>query len=198
MRNKKSLKNKKEEFVCESLKDLQCWVFKWVKELKKENLLLLLYGSMGVGKTQFVRFLVEALASKEQKEIIGNVCSPSFTLYNIYQVDQFYVAHVDLYRLKVEEELESIGFWDLFQNKYDIVIVEWPERLHESILPLHWTLTKITMEFVEEEKEMNGIKSGRAKKENLSNEQALKSFDVEKRKVCVQSFSSPKEMRKNQ
>ena len=86
--------------------------------------LVLLKGEMGSGKTQMVRFMCSALGCRE-------VCSPAFTLVNIYSEG---VAHIDLYRLKNREDLESTGFWDLFTSSR-LVFIEWADLLKEALPP---------------------------------------------------------------
>lgn len=171
-----------EEILIKNLKEFRKWMSDWVLGLKEKHLLLL-FGPIGVGKTQFVRFLVEAL--EEQKgEMRESVFSPSFTIHNQYKVGQIPISHVDLYRLKVEEELYSIGFSDLFRCKCGIVIVEWSEHLNESFLPLNWTVTKIRMEFVEE----NPYQKLSEENEQASYDSVLKNSPIEKRKLFIQSI----------
>ena len=108
--------------------------------------LLLLDGEMGAGKTQFTRFMLEALGSDE-------TASPSFAIHNSYAVrGGGSVEHFDLFRLESEEDLESTGFWDFFRAKAGLVVIEWAERLDKfgltSQLPRTWPTRKIHFEFV--------------------------------------------------
>ena len=182
----KSKKDKDiEEIFIESLKAFRKWMSHWVLQLKKKHLLLL-SGPMGVGKTQFVRFLVEALEEKEgnKKE---QVFSPSFTVYNQYKVGQVPISHVDLYRLKVEEELDSIGFSDLFQVKCGIVIVEWSEHLNESFVPLDWSVTKIKMGMMKENEYKEWSEKAKNGPQNNFPLSDLENVQNEKRKLLLQS-----------
>ena len=113
----------------------------WVKDLSltlDEKQIILLVGNLGSGKTQFVRFLVEALGG-------GDVCSPSFAIHNQYVVKKTKIEHIDLYRLEDEDDLESTGFWDLFSLESGIIIIEWADRLPENVLPPHWPIIKISI-----------------------------------------------------
>ena len=92
-----------------------------IKKIKYPQLVLL-QGEMGTGKTEMVRFMCSALGRFE-------VCSPAFTLINIYSEK---VAHIDLYRLKSREDLESAGFWDLFASPR-LIFIEWADRLEEEL-----------------------------------------------------------------
>lgn len=84
---------------------------------------VLLRGSLGVGKTTLTRGIAQGLGIDDP----GLVNSPSFTLVNIYHgICPIY--HVDLYRLEGERDLYSIGLDD-FMGWEGITIVEWSERL---------------------------------------------------------------------
>jgi len=85
----------------------------------------LLRGTLGMGKTTLTRGIAEGLGLTD----IGRVCSPSFTLVNIYQ-GRCPIYHVDLYRLSGARDLYSIGIDD-FIGKDGVTIVEWSERLTE-------------------------------------------------------------------
>tara|TARA_B100000401_G_C52384561_1_gene521219 strand:- start:97 stop:609 length:513 start_codon:yes stop_codon:yes gene_type:complete len=84
---------------------------------------LLLFGELGVGKTTFVRFLINELQSKKNIDTT-EVLSPTFNILNEYQINNINIKHYDLYRIKQKEELENL---DLFQEKDVINIIEWPE-----------------------------------------------------------------------
>lgn len=101
--------------------------------------LLLLEGPMGAGKTQFVRFLVEALRGQK-------VSSPTFAIHNQYESARGSIDHVDLYRIESESELEATGFWDLFAKPEGLIIVEWSDRLDPSIWPPNWRRLRLKLE----------------------------------------------------
>jgi len=87
-----------------------------------------LYGAMGAGKTTFVHAVCEALGVKDA---IG---SPTFSIINQYQSQAGEtIYHIDLYRLKDEEEAVQSGVEDcLYSGNY--CFVEWPEKA-VSIFP---------------------------------------------------------------
>ena len=172
-----------EEIFIQNLKTFRDWMSHWVSGLQSKHLLLL-SGPMGVGKTQFVRFLVEALEEREGRSG-DKVFSPSFTIHNLYKVGQILISHVDLYRLKVEEELYSVGFSDIFQSSCVIVVIEWSEHLSESFFPLDWRVTKIRMEIVEEEIFRGQLGGERQRSSHLS----LENVQSEKRKLWIHSLS---------
>ena len=78
-------------------------------------------GTLGAGKTFFIRALCEALSVPRE----AGVSSPSYSLVNLYEGGRMPIAHLDLYRLGHEEELEALGFRDLLDGER-LVLIEWP------------------------------------------------------------------------
>jgi tRNA threonylcarbamoyladenosine biosynthesis protein TsaE len=85
--------------------------------------LLLLAGSLGAGKTAFVRGLARGLGSRD------DVMSPTFQLVRIYS-GRIQLAHADLYRLERAPELAELGFDELLDQ--GVLVVEWGDRLPET------------------------------------------------------------------
>jgi len=79
-----------------------------------------LNGTLGAGKTFFAKEFIGSLLSEEQE-----ITSPTFNLLNIYDTKEGEIFHFDLYRLKNEDELENIGFFDAIKS--GICLIEWPE-----------------------------------------------------------------------
>ena len=108
-----------------SILDLQ----KITSRIKKTLLpgdVIFLYGQIGVGKTTFVRLLINNYEN-EKKLKKSEVLSPTFNIVFEYDIKDFIIEHYDLYRLKNEKEIKNIG---LFSNlKQNITIVEWPELI---------------------------------------------------------------------
>ena len=67
---------------------------------------------MGVGKTTFVRYLINGF-QKNNKLKITEVTSPTFNLLNEYQINKIKINHYDLFRIKSIEEIKNL---DLFEN----------------------------------------------------------------------------------
>ena len=88
--------------------------------------LLILTGSLGTGKTVFIRGLAKGLGLDENE-----VNSPSFTLVNEYPGERP-LYHFDLYRIESDSELGEIG-WDDYLSRDGIVAVEWGEKIKELI-----------------------------------------------------------------
>ena len=101
---------------------------KFSKKIKPGNVVFL-YGEMGVGKTTFVRYLINQL-QKDNKLKVTEVTSPTFSLLNEYQINQIKINHYDLFRLKSVEEIKNL---DLFnENINTVTLVEWPQIIKEK------------------------------------------------------------------
>jgi tRNA threonylcarbamoyladenosine biosynthesis protein TsaE len=81
-----------------------------------------LAGDLGSGKTTWVRAMLRGL------EFSGRVPSPTYTLLEQYACGELTVVHLDLYRLRGEEELEHLGLRDWLAAPVCWIAVEWPER----------------------------------------------------------------------
>ena len=83
------------------------------------------HGQMGAGKTTFIHALCDA---KGVKDVVG---SPTFSIINEYEYDcegtKKVLFHMDLYRIKDEEEALRAGVEDALFSGY-ICLVEWPEK----------------------------------------------------------------------
>ncbi|MAW29048.1 MAG: tRNA (adenosine(37)-N6)-threonylcarbamoyltransferase complex ATPase subunit type 1 TsaE [Gammaproteobacteria bacterium] len=94
-------------------------------ERKHGRWVVFLRGQLGVGKTTLVRGLMRGFG------YMGAVKSPTFTLVEPYESDDYQVYHFDLYRLVEPEELEFVGLDDYLggeMSSRSIVLIEWPER----------------------------------------------------------------------
>lgn len=80
-----------------------------------------LQGDLGAGKTTLARALLGALG------VTGAIRSPTYTLLEPYRAGRHEVIHLDLYRLRDAEELESLGLRD-YAPERTLWLVEWPER----------------------------------------------------------------------
>lgn len=91
---------------------------------------VLLYGDLGAGKTTFSRGLIQAIAADHT-----DIVSPTFTLVQIYDVQQGTLYHYDLYRLETGNAatLTELGWDDALDS--GITLVEWPQRLVAEIVP---------------------------------------------------------------
>ena len=100
-----------------------------LSEIVKMGDAILLYGEIGVGKTTFIKHLINYLQSKLNKKIT-EIPSPTFNIVYEYKIEELIIQHYDLYRVKSEMELKNIG---LFENqKESITLIEWPEIIREK------------------------------------------------------------------
>ena len=101
---------------------------KFSKKIKPGNMVFL-YGEMGVGKTTFIRYLINQFQKDNDLELT-EVTSPTFNLLNEYQINQIKINHYDLFRLKSEEEIKNL---DIFEHKINtITLIEWPQIIKEK------------------------------------------------------------------
>ena len=122
-----AIKNDKADLSSE--KQTEELALKFLNKLKPGNKVFL-YGEMGVGKTTFVRYLINGF-QKENKLILTEVTSPTFNLLSEYSINNLTIKHYDLYRLKNEREIDSLG---LFEEEADsIILVEWPEIIKRDL-----------------------------------------------------------------
>ena len=102
---------------------------KFAKILKKGDVVFF-HGEIGVGKTTFIRHLVNFLQLNNHLNLT-EVTSPTFNLVNEYDVGIFIIQHYDLYRLTSSEETKNIG---LLENQKEILtLIEWPEKINNKI-----------------------------------------------------------------
>lgn len=121
--------------------ELKAFFQKQIAKLPVKSVFLF-QGEVGVGKTESVKALAEILG-------LGSVASPSFAIHHRYENQNSNLDHVDLYRLKDEDDLESTGFWDLFQQDRSLIIIEWPERLNLDWIPGDWSLFEFHFSFLD-------------------------------------------------
>ena len=93
-----------------------------LSELLKPGDIIALGGTLGAGKTAFVRALVRALAREDI-----DVPSPTYNLLLTYDFDDFCLYHYDLYRLEAPEEAFELDIDEAFDS--GVSVIEWPDRL---------------------------------------------------------------------
>ena len=88
-----------------------------------------LYGEVGVGKTTFIKYIINALQYLN-KQSITEITSPTFSILNQYKFNEVEIDHYDLYRIKNSEDFLSLSLFEDYKNK--ITLIEWPELIKYS------------------------------------------------------------------
>ncbi len=90
-------------------------------------------GDLGAGKTTLIKALCQTLGVQD------TVSSPTFSLVNEYlaigKTGRSTIYHIDLYRLKDEDEAVAAGIEEHFYSG-SICLVEWPQRA-PGIIPVN-------------------------------------------------------------
>ena len=101
---------------------------RFLKKIEPGNIIFL-YGEIGVGKTTFIKYLINGF-QKINKLETSEVTSPTFNLLNEYQIDQIKIKHYDLFRLKSAEDIKNL---DLFEDSANAVtLIEWPQIIKKK------------------------------------------------------------------
>jgi tRNA threonylcarbamoyladenosine biosynthesis protein TsaE len=111
-----------------------------IKPHLKQRTLILLDGDLGAGKTTLVSEILISCGYTQ-------VTSPTYALHHSYPVvlnhENISIEHLDLYRLQSEDDIESSGLWDLFQNSQSVILIEWADRVSTEQWPLDWNRYRI-------------------------------------------------------
>lgn len=86
-----------------------------------ENCTLALYGDLGVGKTTLVKGIARGMGVEQ------TVTSPTFNLFSIYHGRRQFL-HLDAYRLKPTQSIESLMIDDFLEPPY-CLLIEWPDHV---------------------------------------------------------------------
>ena len=87
---------------------------------------VLLNGDLGVGKTIFTKGFGKGLG------ITQPICSPTFTILQIYEEGRLPLYHFDVYRISDIEEMDEIGYEDYFFGE-GVCLIEWASLIQEII-----------------------------------------------------------------
>ncbi len=100
-----------------------------LKPQKEGATVVCLFGDLGAGKTTFVQGFARALAIKE------TIQSPTFVLMKRFSIAAPFknLIHVDAYRIENEKELEPLDFKEILSDQKNLIVIEWPERIKNSI-----------------------------------------------------------------
>ena len=104
---------------------------KKIGKLLSNGDVVFLYGEIGVGKTTFIRGLInniEIQRGMNKSEIL----SPTFNIVFDYSINELKIMHYDLYRLKNDRDIRELGIFEEINNC--ITLIEWPELLDKKPL----------------------------------------------------------------
>ena len=93
-----------------------------------------LVGDLGVGKTVFTQGIAEGL------EITEAICSPTFTIVQVYEEGRIPFYHFDVYRIGDIEEMDEIGYEDYFYGE-GLCMIEWANLISEILPPKRKEIT---------------------------------------------------------
>lgn len=116
------------------------WTLFWKNLAPKfsEKTLLLLDGEVGAGKTTSLGYLTRFLN-------VSHLSSPTFALHQRYEGEKHSLDHVDLYRMRSLDEIEDVGFWDLFSQTKALIAVEWAQQIPPEYWPLQFKIIRINI-----------------------------------------------------
>lgn len=115
------------EIVIENINEIRSAAREFLSNMG-DNKVFAFHGSMGAGKTTFIKALCEELGVTE------TVGSPTFAIINEYKDGKgLPIYHFDFYRINKLEEVYDFGYEDYFYSG-NLCLIEWPE-LVESLLP---------------------------------------------------------------
>ena len=97
-----------------------------ISKICKKGDVLAISGSMGVGKTTFIKYFIKKMTKAE------SVPSPSYNIILPYESKHSTIFHMDAWRLKNHNEALSLGITEMFEDA--IFLIEWAEKI-KVILP---------------------------------------------------------------
>ncbi len=113
------------EFISNSPEDTESFAFSIANKLNG-GMVLAFTGSLGMGKTCFVRGLARGIGYN------GDVTSPTFSLVNEYVGGRVNLYHFDMYRVTGWEDLYSTGYFD-YLDLGGLLAVEWSENITAAL-----------------------------------------------------------------
>ena len=115
------------EIIIQNIDGIQTAAQKFIAQMG-DSRIFAFYGSMGAGKTTFVKALCEAMG------VTDTVNSPTFAIVNEYDTPSGCpIYHFDFYRIKRLAEVYDMGYEDYFYSR-GLCFIEWPELI-EELLP---------------------------------------------------------------
>lgn len=117
----------KHTFIIQSVDELGTVADALINSMS-EKTVFAFFGSMGAGKTTFIKVICSALGVSDV------VNSPTYSIVNEYvRSNGDPIFHFDFYRLNKEQEAIDIGYQEYIDSNY-LCLMEWPEKI-ENLLP---------------------------------------------------------------
>ena len=117
------------EIIIKSLEDIREAARKFITHIDTHKVFAF-YGTMGAGKTTFIKAVCEELGVEEV------ITSPTFAIVNEYHASRpasMTIFHFDFYRIKRLDEVYDMGYEEYFYSDA-LCFIEWPELI-EGLLP---------------------------------------------------------------
>jgi tRNA threonylcarbamoyladenosine biosynthesis protein TsaE len=114
------------DYLSENVEQTRKIAFELARKLKNGNILCL-YGQLGSGKTTFVQALAKDLGINKR------IISPTFIIIRGYKLKNKNFYHIDLYRTESKDDLIGLGIPELFEDKKNIIAIEWAEKLGDLL-----------------------------------------------------------------
>ena len=90
---------------------------------------IFIYGEIGVGKTTFVRGLINNLEVEKGMDE-SQILSPTFNIVFDYVIKELKIMHYDLYRVKNSKDINELGIF--VEIEHHITLIEWPELIEKK------------------------------------------------------------------
>lgn len=104
-----------------------------IGSLVHENMVILLDGDLGAGKTTLTQGIAKGLS------IQRNVTSPTFTIQKIYHGGRMNLYHIDAYRMEGIEQ--DLGFEEYFYDD-GLTVIEWSQFM-KYLIPENYLMISI-------------------------------------------------------
>lgn len=114
---------------------------KIAKRVEKGGIVCL-FGEIGTGKTTFTKGLAQYFGIEK-----FSVKSPTYTFIRKYSKNEQNLYHIDLYRLEIIDDLLAREIDELTENKSNIIIIEWADKMKNQLPEKR---IEITFEYLEE------------------------------------------------